>query len=196
MADKTDRNSPQSSSPSLPSDPLLERLLGGIERGLDGLVQGSQRLAKGQEEVGDQISALHRAFAELHKFVAQSNLRQENRVADLQTAIDVFVESIKAVVEHQKTLAGTTVDARRSLDESKRAFDQAVKEVTGSHALMREGDAPPAVRRAAVALTNWIWPKAVRGGRAAMLYGFKLVFGSVSLGAIGKLIHMLLSVPW
>lgn len=175
MSDKKAPPSPQSSSGSLPSDPLLERLLGGIAKALDGLVDGNLELRK--------------AFAELHKFITLHASRTENRISDLQVGIDTFVARIEAVVEHQKTITGVTVDAKRALDDSRRTFDKAVEE-TGKHRLLeaeQEGAAPALAHKA----LNFIWPTAMRRGKDAIVWGVKLVAGSVSIGAIAKIIHML-----
>jgi len=182
VADAKDPSSP-SSTQSLQSDPLLERLLGGIARALDGLVEGNQEL--------------RRAFADLQKSVTLHFSHHETRMSDLQVAVDTLIQRVEAVVEHQKSVVGATVDAKNELKASKRALDdskeiltEAVKKATGSLEVYRpeneDGAAPLFVRQIAVKLTNFVWPVAVRRGPDAIRWGFALISGS---GFISFLVH-------
>lgn len=153
----------------------MERLLGGIARALDGLAAGNLELRK--------------AFGDLSKAVLHSHSRQESRLGDLQVAIDTFLLRVEAVVEHQKSVVGATVDAREALTDSKRELSEVVraaKEVTGKIKTMRpeETDAEVAPRLAHKAL-DFMWPTAVRRGPEAIRWGFSLLAGTGFLASIG-----------
>lgn len=181
VAEKNAPQLPPSSSGSSPSDPLLERLLGGIEKGLNGLVLGMDTLVQGNHE-------LKQAFGDLLKQITQHHSRTENRVADLQVAVDTFVQRVEAVIEHTKTITGATVDAKRVLDESKKSFDRAIEQ-SGKHTALDPHEYPLAPKWSHRAL-DFIWPEAVRQGKSAVTWGVKLVAGSGTLAAVAKLIHM------
>lgn len=180
MSDKT--NSPpssHSSSAPLQPDPSLERLLGAIAKALDGLVAGNFELRQ--------------AFADLRKIVAQSSTRTEGRIAELQVAVDTFVLRIEAVVEHQKTVTGSTVDARRALEKSQESFDKAVKDVTGTFSLTRpeeaHGEAPLVVRRFVVRATNFFWPLVIK--KAPVAAKALYVASWAAMAALLKIIYPL-----
>lgn len=167
----------------------MERLLGGIAKGLDGLVQSSMKLSKGQDELVKGQKELQEAFIDLNKFIVKSSNRSETRIADLQVAIDEFVQRVEASVEFQKTATGATVDARRALDDSKKALDRAVEESGKFLTMEAETIAPKWTHKA----LDFIWPQAERHGKDALRWGIKLAAGSSTLAAIAKLIHMALT---
>jgi hypothetical protein len=109
---------PPSSSASLPSDPLLERLLGAIARGLDGL-----------NRLGVENRKLH---VDQDKFAQQHARRVEQRLVDLHVAIVEFLDHAK--ISHNIE-AEVITGAKRSLDASKAAFDKAIEQ-SGQHPLM------------------------------------------------------------
>jgi hypothetical protein len=198
VSEKDEKRSPRDPSSSLSSSGLpstdrsLERLLGAIAKGLDGLVQGNLRIAKGQEDLVQGNLELRQAFADLQKVIYKHTSRTENRITDLQTAVDEFIQRVEAVVEHQKTATGATVDARRALDKSKTALDEFVKEHTGKIKLLRpedeEGAAPLVVRQIVVRVTNFVWPTAVRRGPDAIRWGFTIISGSGVITWLGHFI--------
>jgi hypothetical protein len=78
----------------------------------------------------------------------------------------------------------TLTDQLSTLEEAA----QDMQDATGQHALQvaaEEGDAPKWSHRA----LNFVWPTAVRGGKAAALWGVKLLAGSTALGGLAKIIH-------
>lgn len=189
------------SSGSLHSDPSLERLLGAIAKGLDGLVLGNGAIAKGMGDLAQGNAELRRAFGDLQKFIMQSGRRSETRITDLQTAVSTFVDRVEAVVTAQKLVVGTTVDARKALDASRRSVDKMVKDITGQHdleAIMAADRAaqieaahasPKIIREYLVKAADFAWPHAMRTGRDAVLWGAKLVAGTTSIAGITKIIH-------
>jgi hypothetical protein len=217
VSDNNERSSSPSSSPSLLPDQLLERLLTGIAKGLDGLVEGNTKivenldsLVKGNTEIAKVQSALLRdnqelrqAFGDLRKAVFQHHSRTESRITDQQIALDQFILRVEAVIDHQKIAAGVAYSQRQVLDRSKASLDTAVavvKEATdriqtlrGEHPEDSDGEAPLFVRRFAVRVTNFVWPVAVRRGPEAVKWGFKLITGSVTIGALAKIIHILVT---
>ncbi len=109
---------PPSSSDSLPPDPLLERLLGAIARGLDGL-----------NRLGEETRNLHVKQAvsieEQNKFNQQHARRVETHLADLRTTISDFLSHVR-VTHNIET--GAIIGAQQALDASKKSFDKAIEE--------------------------------------------------------------------
>lgn len=115
MSEKDFPSAP-SSSASLPSSASLERLLGAIARGLDGLVQASLEQKKSSADLQQSFVELRKAFVDLAKDIRNQGRLTEQRVADLQVAVDEFVRRVDGIVEVNKSVAKTATAAVGKLE--------------------------------------------------------------------------------
>jgi len=111
---------------------------------------------------------------------------------ELATLTDQF----RTLITSNSIQLGATVEAKQALDRTREKIETAAKDITDQHELMRvedeEGDAPKSVRVFVVKVTNFVWPVAVRGGKAAALWGVKLLAGSTALAGLAKILHDLI----
>lgn len=182
--DKTDSFpstlSPLSSSGLPASDRSLERVLGAIEQAIRSFTQVANAIHSEVTKQGTLNMARHEMAIKV--------------LGKMRIELATLADQLRTLVTGQGISLGATVESRQALDRTREKLEVAVKDLTGSHALQQiedeEGAAPPAIRKLAVQAANFIWPSAVRGGKAAIFWGLKLVMGSTVLAGIAKLLHM------
>lgn len=173
------------SSAGLPSsDRSLERILGAIDQTIKSFTSVEKMVYEEVRTQGKLSSARHEMLMQL--------------VGKMRVELAVLTDQLGTFITGSSIQLGATVEAKNALDRTREKLESAVQDLSGQHEKYDptddKGEAPRVVQAIAVKVTNFVWPSAVRTGKAAMLYGFKLVAGSVTLGAVGKLCHMLLTL--
>ena len=111
----------------------------------------------------------------------------------MRVELATLTDQLRDLLTSNKIQLGATVEARDALARTREKLEEAVEDITGQNELMRaedeEGDAPKWSHRA----LNFVWPAAVRTGKAAAVWGVKLLAGSTVLGGIAKIIHDLIT---
>ena len=113
----------------------------------------------------------------------------------MRVELATLTDQLRTLVTSNSIQLGATVEARDALTRTREKLEEAAQDMqdaTGQHALQMaeaEGDAPKWSHRA----LNFVWPAAVRTGKAAAVWGLKLLAGSTVLGGIAKIIHDLLA---
>jgi hypothetical protein len=100
-----------------------------------------------------------------------------------------LADQIRSLLTSNNIQLGATVEARDALDRTREKLEIAAKRITGQHELMRAEDEEGAAPKWTHKFLNFMWPAAVRTGKAAALWGLKLLAGSTVIGALGKIIH-------
>jgi hypothetical protein len=177
--------SPQEPSSSLSasglpaSDRSLERVLGAIDKTIRSFESVIQMVYTEVTSQGKLNMARHEMAMKLLGKMRVELATLADQLRDLLTSNDIQL--------------GATITARDALVRTREKIEEAAKDITDSHELMRaeneEGDAPKWSHRA----LNFVWPAAVRTGKAAAVWGLKLLAGSTVLGGIAKIIHDLLA---
>jgi len=113
----------------------------------------------------------------------------------MRVELATLTDQLSTLLTSNQIQLGATVEAKDALVRTREKLEEAaqdMQEATGQHALQMaeaEGDAPKWSHRA----LNFVWPAAVRTGKAAAVWGLKLLAGSTVLGGIAKIIHDLLA---
>jgi len=170
--------SPQSESGLPSSDRSLERVLGAIDK----TIQSFTAVAK---MIHDEVTSQGKLNLARHEMAIKL-------LGKMRLELAVLTDQLRDLLTSNSIQLGATVEARDALVRTREKLEEAAKDMTGQHELMRAedeaGDAPRAVRIFVVKLTNFVWPVAVRGGKAALLWGVKLLAGSAALGGIAKIV--------
>jgi hypothetical protein len=135
-------------------------------------------------------SVVHMVYTEVTSQGKLSMARHEMAVKLLGTMrveLAVLTDQLRDLLTSNNIQLGATVEARDALVRTREKLEEAVEDITGQHETMQaeEGDAPKWSHRA----LNFVWPAAVRTGKAAAVWGVKLLAGSTVLGGIAKIIH-------
>jgi hypothetical protein len=109
----------------------------------------------------------------------------------MRVELATLTDQLRSLLTSNSIQLGATVEARDALTRTREKLEEAVEDITGQHEMMQaeEGDAPKWSHRA----LNFVWPAAVRTGKAAAVWGLKLLAGSTVLGGIAKIIHDLVA---
>jgi len=170
--------SPPSASGLPASDRSLERVLGAIDK----TIQSFTAVAK---MIHDEVTSQGKLNMARHEMAIKL-------LGKMRLELAVLTDQLRDLLTSNSIQLGATVEARDALVRTREKLEEAAKDMTGQHALLlaedEEGDAPKAVRVFAVKLTNFVWPVAVRGGKAAAIWGVKLLAGSAALGGIAKIV--------
>ena len=143
------------------------------------------------DEVTSQ-GALNMAHRELS--VAQHAMNVK-LLGKMRVELATLTDQLSTLLTSNQIQLGATVEAKDALVRTREKLEEAaqdMQEATGQHALQMaeaEGDAPKWTHKA----LNFVWPSAVRTGKAAALWGVKLLAGSTALGGLAKIIHDLLA---
>jgi len=180
--------SPQSESGLPSSDRSLERVLGAIDK----TIQSFTAVAK---MIHDEVASQGKLNMARHEMAIKL-------LGKMRLELAVLTDQLRDLLTSNSIQLGATVEARDALVRTREKLEEAAQDMqdaTGQHALMvaaaedEEGHAPKAVRVFVVKVTNFMWPVAVRGGKAAAIWGVKLVGGFTALGGIAKILHDLLA---
>ncbi len=170
------------SSSGLPaSDRSLERVLGAIDK----TIQSFTAVVK---MVYDEVSSQGKLNLARHEMAIKL-------LGKMRVELATLTDQLRDLLTSNSIQLGATVEARDALVRTREKLEEAAQDMqdaTGKQALMvaaEEGDAPKWSHRA----LNFIWPVAVRGGKAAALWGLKLLAGSAVLGGIAKILHDLIA---
>jgi len=170
--------SPQSESGLPSSDRSLERVLGAIDK----TIKSFESVVK---MVHDEVTSQGKLNMARHEMAVKL-------LGKMRLELAVLTDQLRDLLTSNNIQLGATVEARDALVRTREKLEEAAKDMSGQHELIRaedeKGDAPRAVRVFVVRLTNFVWPVAVRGGKAALLWGVKLLAGSAALGGIAKIV--------
>jgi hypothetical protein len=195
----------QKPSPSERSSQLSASGLPSSDRSLELVLSAINNTIRSFESVikmlHDEVTIVTKAIHSEVTSQGQLNMARHELAVRLLGKIRVelatLTDQLRDLLTSNKIQLGATVEAKDALERTREKLEGAAKEMTGQHALLQaedeEGKAPLVIRRMAVKLTNFVWPVAVRSGKDALRWGFKLATGSVTIGALGKIIHMLLT---
>jgi len=176
-----------SSSELPPADRSLTRILGAIDK----TIQSFTTVAK---MIHDEVTSQGKLNMARHEMAIKL-------LGKMRVELATLTDQLRSLVTSNDIQLGATVEARDALVRTREKLEEAAQDMqdaTGQHALMvaaaedEEGHAPKAVRVFVVKVTNFMWPVAVRGGKAAAIWGVKLVGGFTALGGIAKILHDLL----
>jgi hypothetical protein len=171
-----------SSSELPPADRSLTRILGAIDK----TIQSFTTVAK---MIHDEVTSQGKLNLARHEMAIKM-------LGKMRVELAVLTDQLRALITSNDIQLGATITARDALTRTREKLEEAVEDITGQHELMRaedeEGNAPKAVRVFVVKVTNFMWPVAVRGGKAAAIWGVKLVGGFTALGGLAKILHDLL----
>jgi len=192
VSEKDPKLTPQEPSSSLPSSGLpasdrsLERVLGALDKTLKSFETVLSMVYGEVTSQGKLNMARHEMAVKL--------------LGKIRVELATLTDQLRNLLTSNNIQLGATVEARDALVRTRDKLEDAAKKMhdaTGQQALLKpedeEGKAPLAVRQAVVKLANFAWPIAVRSGKDAVVWGVKLVTGFISLGGLGKIIHMLLT---
>jgi len=172
-----------SSSGLPPADQSLERVLGAIAKTIESFTTVAKM-------IHDEVTSQGKLNMARHEMAIKM-------LGKMRVELATLTDQLRDLLTSNKIQLGATVEARDALTKTREKLEEAVEDITGQHDLMQaedeEGNAPRAVRVFVVKVTNFVWPVAVRTGKAAALWGVKLLAGSAALGALGKILHDLLS---
>ena len=167
-----------SSSGLPPADRSLERVLGAIDK----TIKSFESVVK---MVHDEVTSQGKLNMARHEMAVKL-------LGKMRLELAVLTDQLRDLLTSNNIQLGATVEARDALVRTREKLEEAAKDMSGQHELIRaedeKGDAPRAVRVFVVRLTNFVWPVAVRGGKAALLWGVKLLAGSAALGGIAKIV--------
>lgn len=205
MSDKekpTQSDPPSSlSSSGLPStDRSLERVLGAIDKTIRSFEVVVRTV---YEEIREERALTERRHQMTSDMLVKARMEHAQRhkaavelLGKMRLELATLTDQLSSLLKSHDIQLGATVEARAALDRTREKLEDAVEDITGAHDLMRpedeEGAAPKSVRVFVVKVTNFVWPVAARGGKAAALWGLKLLTGSTALAGIAKIIHDLL----
>jgi hypothetical protein len=159
------------------SDRSLERVLGAIDKTIRSFESVIQMVYTEVTSQGKLNMARHEMAMKL--------------LGKMRVELATLADQLRDLLTSNNIQLGATVEARDALVRTREKLEEAAKDITDSHELMlaEEGDAPKWSHRA----LNFVWPAAVRTGKAAAVWGLKLLAGSTVLGGIAKIIHDLLA---
>jgi len=166
------------SASGLPSsDRSLERVLGAIAKTIESFTTVAKMIHDEVTSQGKLNMARHEMAVKL--------------LGKMRVELAVLTDQLRDLLTSNNIQLGATVEARDALVRTREKLEEAVEDITGQHEMMQaeEGDAPKWSHRA----LNFVWPAAVRTGKAAAVWGVKLLAGSTVLGGIAKIIHDLIT---
>jgi len=181
---KTSPSDPRSSLPAsgLPSsDRSLERVLGAIDK----TIKSFESVVK---MVHDEVTSQGALNMARHEMAVKL-------LGKMRVELATLTDQLSTLLTSNQIQLGATVEAKDALVRTREKLEEAaqdMQEATGQHALQMaeaEGDAPKWTHKA----LDFVWPSAVRTGKAAALWGVKLLAGSTALGGIAKIIHDLIA---
>jgi hypothetical protein len=179
-----------SSSGLPPADRSLERVLGAVAAAIEGCSTVARMIHQVTKAIHDEVTSQGKLSMARHEMVFKM-------LGKMRVELATLTDQLNSVVTSNNIQLGATITARDALVRTREKIEEAAKDITDSHELMRAedaaGDAPKAVRVFVVKVTNFMWPVAVRGGKAAAIWGVKLVGGFTALGGIAKILHDLLA---
>jgi hypothetical protein len=170
-----------SSSGLPPADRSLERVLGAIDK----TIKSFESVVK---MVHDEVTSQGKLNMARHEMAVKL-------LGKMRVELATLTDQLSTLLTSNQIQLGATVEAKDALVRTREKLEEAaqdMQEATGQHALQMaeaEGDAPKWSHRA----LNFVWPAAVRTGKAAAVWGLKLLAGSTVLGGIAKIIHDLLA---
>ena len=194
MSEKDPKLPPLESSSSLSasglpaSDRSLERVLGAVAAAIEGCSTVARMIHQVTKAIHDEVTSQGRISMARHEMVFKM-------LGKTRVELATLTDQLSSVVTSNSIQLGATVEAKNALVRTREKLEEAaqdIQEATGQHALQMaeaEGDAPKWSHRA----LNFVWPSAVRTGKAAALWGVKLLAGSTALGGIAKIIHDLIT---
>jgi len=170
------------------SDRSLERVLGAVAAAIEGCSTVARMIHQVTKAIHDEVTSQGRISMARHEMVFKM-------LGKTRVELATLTDQLSSVVTSNSIQLGATVEAKNALVRTREKLEEAaqdIQEATGQHALQMaeaEGDAPKWSHRA----LNFVWPSAVRTGKAAALWGVKLLAGSTALGGIAKIIHDLIT---
>ena len=183
MSEKDPKLSPLEPSSSLSasglpaSDRSLERVLGAIAKTIESFTTVAKM-------IHDEVTSQGKLNMARHEMAVRL-------LGKMRVELATLTDQLRDLLTSNKIQLGATVEARDALIRTREKLEEAVEDITGQHEMMQaeEGDAPKWSHRA----LNFVWPAAVRTGKAAAVWGVKLLAGSTVLGGIAKIIHDLIT---
>ena len=175
----TQSSLPASGLPS--SDRSLERVLGAIDK----TIKSFESVVK---MVHDEVTSQGALNMARHEMAVKL-------LGKMRVELATLTDQLSTLLTSNQIQLGATVEAKDALVRTREKLEEAaqdMQEATGQHALQMaeaEGDAPKWTHKA----LDFVWPSAVRTGKAAALWGVKLLAGSTALGGIAKIIHDLIA---
>lgn len=200
---------PESSSSLSPSglpstDQSLERVLGAIAKTISSFEAVAKMIYAEIIEQGKLSSTRHELTSEA---IAKLKLEQAQRhdaalkmLGKMRLELASLTDQLSTLVKTHSLQLGISTEAKAALDRTRENLERtrenledAVEDITGSHPLLspedEEGHAPRAVRVFLVKAANFVWPAAVRGGKAAAVWTLKLIASSAAVGGVAKIVH-------
>lgn len=182
----------------------MERVLGAIDK----TIRSFETVVKSvYEELREERSLAEKRHNLTNEALAKARLEHAQRhkialelLGKMRLELATLTDQLSTLLKSHDLHLGATTEAREALARTQEQLEDAIEDITGQHALYdpaaEEGAAPRSVRVFAVKATNFIWPVAMRGGKAAAMWGVKILTGSTVLAGLAKIIHDLLAGGW
>ena len=165
----------------------MERVLGAVAAAIEGCSTVARMIHQVTKAIHDEVTSQGKLSMARHEMAIKM-------LGKMRVELATLTDQLSSVVTSNNIQLGATVEARDALVRTREKIEEAAKDITDSHELMRAegegeaGNAPKSVRVFVVKVTNFVWPVAVRGGKAAALWGVKLLAGSTALAGLAKIV--------